>query len=86
MDITAPSTDQACQWQGWGTALKPACEPWVLARKPLIGTVAENVLTHGTGGLNIDGCRVGIRRNRWGEIIGSVKALPDRSQDATPPM
>lgn len=46
-------------WEGWGTALKPALEPITVARKPLIGTVAENVLTHGTGGLNIDGCRVG---------------------------
>ena len=45
-------------WQGWGTALKPALEPITVARKPLIGTVADNVLTHGTGGLNIDGCRV----------------------------
>lgn len=56
---TAPATDAARQWQGWGTALKPAHEPLVLARKPLIGTVAANVLAHGTGGLNIDGCRVG---------------------------
>lgn len=45
-------------WQGWGTALKPALEPITVARKPLVGTVAENVLTHGTGALNIDGCRV----------------------------
>lgn len=45
-------------WNGWGTALKPACEPIVLARKPLIGTVAANVLEHGTGGINVDGCRV----------------------------
>jgi site-specific DNA-methyltransferase (adenine-specific) len=45
------STPEAKQWQGWGTALKPALEPIVVARKPLIGTVAENVLTHGTGGL-----------------------------------
>ena len=45
-------------WQGWGTALKPAHEPIVLARKPLDGTVAKNVLTHGVGGINIDGCRV----------------------------
>lgn len=44
--------------QGWGGALKPALEPIVMARKPLIGTVAENVLTHGTGALNIDGCRI----------------------------
>lgn len=47
------------QWDGWGTALKPAHEPIVLARKPLVGTVAANVLAHGTGGINIDGCRVG---------------------------
>ena len=50
--------DAAKQWQGWGTALKPAHEPMVLARKPLIGTVANNVLTYGTGGLNIDASRV----------------------------
>jgi len=54
-----PTTIEAKQWQGWGTALKPAHEPIVVARKPLIGTVAANVLTYGTGGLNIDGARVG---------------------------
>ena len=57
--ITAPTTDAARQWQGWGTALKPALEMVTVARKPLIGTVAANVLAHGTGALNIDGCRVG---------------------------
>jgi len=46
-------------WQGWGTALKPALEPITVARKPFPGTVAANVLAHGTGGLNVDGCRVG---------------------------
>jgi DNA modification methylase len=51
-------TDAARQWQGWGTALKPAWEPIVLARKPLIGTVAANVLAHGTGAINIAACRV----------------------------
>ncbi len=55
---TAPASDAAKQWEGWGTALKPAHEPIVLARKPLDGTVANNVLVHGTGGINIDGCRV----------------------------
>jgi site-specific DNA-methyltransferase (adenine-specific) len=60
--ITAPATEAARQWQGWGTALKPAWEPIILARKPLIGTVAENVLEHGTGGLNIDGCRIESER------------------------
>ena len=59
LDITAPATDEAKQWEGWGTALKPAFEPITLARKPFAGTVAQNVLEHGTGALNIDGCRVG---------------------------
>lgn len=54
-----PATPDAERWQGWGTALKPAFEPIVVARKPLAGTVAGNVLAHGTGALNIDGCRVG---------------------------
>lgn len=58
-DKTRPYSDSAKQWEGWGTALKPANEPICLARKPLIGTVAENVKTHGTGAINIDGCRVG---------------------------
>jgi site-specific DNA-methyltransferase (adenine-specific) len=57
--LTAPATDDARRWSGWGTALKPAHEPIVVARKPLAGTVAANVLAHGTGGLNIDWCRVG---------------------------
>lgn len=58
LDVLAPVTDAAKQWQGWGTALKPAHEPIVIARKPLDGTVAANVLQYGTGALNIDGCRV----------------------------
>ena len=53
-----PATDAAREWEGWGTALKPAFEPVTLARKPLTGTVAANVLEHGTGALNIDACRV----------------------------
>lgn len=56
---TAPATPEAEQWAGWGTALKPAWEPIIVARKPLIGTVAANVLAHGTGALNIDGTRIG---------------------------
>jgi site-specific DNA-methyltransferase (adenine-specific) len=57
--ITAAATDDAKQWDGWGTALKPAFEPIVVGRKPLVGTVAENVLEWGVGGLNIDATRVG---------------------------
>ena len=85
-DITAPTTDKAKQWAGWGTALKPAHEPIVLARKPLIGTVATNVIIHGTGALNIDGSRVGtgtgetktvnypdIRGNNFNNANGSVE-------------
>ena len=58
--VTAPATKAAQQWDGWGTALKPACEFFTLCRKPLSEkTVAANVLKWGTGGINIDGCRVG---------------------------
>lgn len=66
--ITSPATSGAAVWSGWGTALKPAFEPIVVARKPLAGTVATTVLQHGTGALNIDGCRVAtdddMRRTR----------------------
>lgn len=58
LDITAPSTDAAKQWDGWGTALKPALEPITVARKPFDTTVAENVQAFGTGALNIAGCRI----------------------------
>ena len=78
-------TTEAKQWDGWGTALKPAHEPIVVARKPLIGTVAANVLTYGTGGLNIDGSRVGS------EIVSTHHAPkgtfaggePDRGSDTS---
>jgi DNA modification methylase len=81
-----PTTDEAKEWDGWGTALKPAHEPIVLARKPLDGTVANNVLKHGVGGINIDGCRVGegtgesktvqypdIRGNNYNNASGTVE-------------
>lgn len=58
-DLTTPATIAAKQWNGWGTAMKPAIEDWWLCRKPLDGTVAQNVLKHGTGALNVDGCRIG---------------------------
>ena len=63
-NVTAPATSDAQRWDGWGTALKPAIEPIILARKPLDGTVANNVLAHGVGGLNIDACRVPARDDR----------------------
>ena len=76
VDITIPSTEAAKQWDGWGTALKPAHEPMVLARKPLIGTVASNVLTYGTGGLNIDGSRVGSEGGSKGGSEPSTHLSP----------
>jgi len=64
---TLPATAAATQWNGWGTALKPAWEPIIVARRPLEGTVAQNVLAHGVGGLNIGGCRVGTEDvTGWG--------------------
>ena len=69
LDITAPATPEAQQWDGWGTALKPAFEPIVLARKPLAEkTVARNVLAHGTGAINVDACRIAgdMSGGTWG--------------------
>lgn len=58
-NITAPATEQAKQWSGWNSVLKPAFEPIIVARKPFKGSLVDNVLEHGVGGLNIDECRVG---------------------------
>ena len=74
-DKGTPVTPEAQQWAGWGTALKPAHEPIVLARKPLIGTVAANVLEHGTGGLNIDGSRVGMSEDDFAKMSAGVEAI-----------
>ena len=74
-NITAPATDLARQWDGWGTALKPSCEFWYLARKPFAGTVAVNVARWGTGALNIDGCRIGsetMTESRMTQFAGGV--------------
>ncbi|ADO68714.1 DNA methyltransferase [Stigmatella aurantiaca] len=65
-ELTLPASEAARAWHGWGTALKPAAEHWILARKPLEGTVAANVQTWGTGGLNIDACRIGEDVVGWG--------------------
>lgn len=67
-NITAPTSDEAKRWEGWGTALKPAHEPLCLARKPIEGTVADNVLKWGVGGLNIDGCRIANNGEQFGEL------------------
>ena len=71
--VFAPVTDAARQWQGWCTALKPAHEPIAVARKPLEGTVAENILKWGAGAFNIDGCRVA--RNESTARKSEVRAL-----------
>jgi DNA modification methylase len=73
--ITAPTTAAAAAWVGWGTALKSAFEPIVLARKPLIGTVAENVLLHGTGAINIDGCRIGTLKRVPGSLSTTENSI-----------
>lgn len=59
LPVTLPATAEAARWEGWGTSLKPSFEPIVLCRKPFKGTVASNVLEHGTGALNIGACRIG---------------------------
>ncbi len=79
VDGDAPATDAARQWSGWGTALKPAWEPIIVARKPLVGTVAENVLTHGTGAINVDGCRVAGTWSTWRKKDGTVS---EQNQDS----
>jgi site-specific DNA-methyltransferase (adenine-specific) len=81
--ITIPATDDAKKWDGWGTALKPAFEPVVVARKPLIGTVVANVLAHGTGALNIDATRIPFTS------AADEKESKDKNQHAdfgTPPL
>ncbi|MCX4885904.1 DNA methyltransferase [Streptomyces sp. NBC_00847] len=94
---TVPATEKAAYWRGWGTALKPAHEPIVLARKPLASTVAANVLEHGTGALNIDDCRteagqdyrdkcasvVGLASNVNGDAYGEWTAPREDSAHAS---
>ena len=76
--ITAPATDAAKQWNGWGTALKPANEPICVARKPLSEkTIAANVLKWGTGGLNIDGCRIGVEEVTINRFKDGMKPFGD---------
>ena len=73
-----PATPEAAAYEGWGTALKPAFEPIIVARKPLIGTVAENVLAHGTGALNIGACRVPAEKaTGWGGAAAGGRTWTD---------
>jgi site-specific DNA-methyltransferase (adenine-specific) len=78
------------EWEGWGTALKPAWEPIIMARKPLDGTVAANVQKWGTGAINVDGCRVGIRAtdesgwSKTGSKASENRAMSGANYDRTP--
>jgi site-specific DNA-methyltransferase (adenine-specific) len=74
---------EAAPWEGWGTALKPAHEPIILARKPLDGTIAENVQMWGTGALNIDGCRIGERWPANVMLDEEAAALLDKQANAS---
>lgn len=88
-------TEAAAEWQGWGTALKPAFEPIVVARKPLAGTVAANVLAHGVGALNIDATRTPAADSQLamkyasvqgaGPRVNSVYGADDRGRDGAAP-
>ncbi len=87
LEITAPATSEAKQWQGWGTALKPASEHWILIRRPLSEkTIAANVLKWGCGGINIDECRIGtdlIESGRHGRKSCKSIALENENIKAT---
>ncbi len=74
-ELTVPTSAEAKRWAGWGTALRPAWEPIILARKPLDGSLGDHVLRHGTGALNIDGCR----------FVGELPAVPGRKVVASNP-
>jgi len=73
-----PKTDEAKQWQGWGTALKPSQEPVTIARKPLDGTVANNVLEWGTGGMNIDATRVPMSDEDYEKLSSGVERIREK--------
>ncbi|MDH2424815.1 DNA methyltransferase [Sphaerisporangium sp. TRM90804] len=79
--LTAPATEMAKRWEGWGTALKPSQEHWWLVRKPLGGTVASNVLTYGTGALNIDGCRIDVTDRATYEHNSNKGRFGERSNE-----
>lgn len=90
IEVTAPATDQAKTWDGYGTALKPAYEPICVARKPLDGSVAENVLKHGCGAINLDGCRIGwpngvvpeIGTSSWGGRNKQLSVSPQQTGES----
>lgn len=87
LDVTAPGSPEAAALEGWGTALKPAWEPIFMFRKPLVGTVAANVLAHGTGALNIDRCRIEMQNGETNPSVsrrqGAVNHLSTRPAKET---
>jgi len=83
--ITAPATELAKKWDGWGTALKPAHEPIIVARKPLEGTVCDNVEKYGTGAINMNGCRIGDDEIRSsGEVSNAWREAEGRTDRQAP--
>jgi hypothetical protein len=83
VDITAPATPAAQTWNGYGTALKPAWEPIIVAMKPCEGTFAQNALTHGVAGLNIDAGRIGTSKNGGKRFVNTIaRLLNGRSREA----
>lgn len=82
--LTAPATEDAIRWNGYGTALKPAWEPITLAMKPLAGTFVENALEYGVAGLNVDGCRIGTqgatKRSEQADYPANEDGTEDRSR------
>ena len=78
--LGGPATELAAQWDGWGTALKPAVEPWILARKPLDGTIVENVMKWGVGGLNIGAVRIG-GEERFNPSASSIYSMGEKPMD-----
>jgi site-specific DNA-methyltransferase (adenine-specific) len=73
-----PVSDEAQEWKGWGTALKPAMEPITMARKPFKGTIVENVRAHGTGALNIDATRVPMDADDFAKLSAGVEKIRER--------
>ena len=76
--ITAPATDAAKEWDGWGTALKPAWEPIIVARKPFKSSLAKNILENGAGGINIDACRVEMEHGDFERLQRTVNKVRER--------
>lgn len=78
-----PKTELGMKWKGWGTALKPAYEPIIVARKPLCGSVADNIMTYGVGAINIDECRVEFKGDKWVQQKSGTTSIAYQSEETT---